>query len=145
LAPGWLIGAGYTFNINHNLDGGDLSSSTPRHLLKLWSNRRLPGELQRWTIGGSVQAQSSNFADGLICAQQGQVGCLGSQQSIRDVQGSFAVINLRAGYQIDAHWRAALSVNNVFDRIYYQTIGIPTSGSWYGEPRGFVLRIDGTY
>jgi len=145
LAPGWLIGAGYTFNINHNFDGGDLSSATPRHLLKLWSNRQLPGELQRWTIGGSVQAQSSNFADGLICAQQGQVGCLGSQQSIRDVQGSFAVINLRAGYQIDAHWRAALSVNNVFDHIYYQTIGIPTSGSWYGEPRGFVLRIDGRY
>jgi outer-membrane receptor for ferric coprogen and ferric-rhodotorulic acid len=145
LAPGWLIGAGYTFNINHALDGGDLSSATPRHLLKIWSNRRLPGELQRWTIGGSVQAQSSNFAAGAICAQQGQVGCLGSQQSIRDVQGSFAVINLRAGYQIDAHWRAALSVNNVFDSIYYQTIGIPTGGSWYGEPRGFVLRIDGRY
>jgi outer-membrane receptor for ferric coprogen and ferric-rhodotorulic acid len=145
LAPGWLIGAGYTLNINHNLDGGDLSSATPRHLLKLWSSRRLPGKLQRWTIGGSVRAQSRNFADGLMCAQQGQLGCLGSQQSIWDVQSSFAVINLRAGYQIDAHWRAALSVNNVFDRIYYQTIGTPAGGSWYGEPRGFVLRIDGRY
>jgi outer-membrane receptor for ferric coprogen and ferric-rhodotorulic acid len=101
--------------------------------------------LQRWTIGGSVQAQSSNSADGLICDQQGQVGCFGSQQSFRDVQGSFAVINLRAGYQIDAHWRAALSVNNVFDRIYYQTIGTLAGGNWYGEPRGFVLRVDGRY
>jgi outer membrane receptor for ferric coprogen and ferric-rhodotorulic acid len=145
LAPGWLIGAGYTFNINHAFDGGDLSSTTPRHLFKLWSSTRLPGKLQRWTIGGSVQAQSSNFAGSTICNQQGQAGCLGPQQSIRDVQGSFAVINLRAGYQIDAHWRAALSVNNIFDRIYYQTIGIPAGGSWYGEPRGFVLRIDGRY
>jgi outer membrane receptor for ferric coprogen and ferric-rhodotorulic acid len=59
--------------------------------------------------------------------------------------GSFAVIDLRAGYQIDAHWRAALSINNVFDRIYYQTIGTPLNGSWYGAPRGFVLRIDGKY
>ena len=134
-----------TFNTNHNLDGGDLSSATPRHLLKLWSSKQLPGELTRWTIGGSVQAQSSNSADGLLCGIQGQVGCLGSELSIRDVQGSFAVINLRAGYQIDAHWRAALSVNNVFDRIYYQTIGIPAGGSWYGEPRAFVLRVDSRY
>ena len=146
LAPGWLIGTGYTFNINHGLNGGDLSSATPRHLLKLWSSRQLPGELERWTIGGSLQAQSSNFADGLICSQQNSVGnCLGPRQSVRDVQGAFAVINLRAGYQIDAHWRAALSVNNIFDRIYYQTIGTPTGGNWYGEPRGFVLRIDGKY
>jgi outer-membrane receptor for ferric coprogen and ferric-rhodotorulic acid len=145
LAPGWLIGTGYTFNINHALDGGDLSSATPRHLLKLWTNRQLPGQLQRWSIGGSVRAQSSNSANGLICDQQGQVGCLGSQPSFRDVQGSFAVINVRADYQIDAHWRTALSVNNVFDRIYYQTIGIPAGGSWYGEPRGFVLRVDGRY
>jgi outer membrane receptor for ferric coprogen and ferric-rhodotorulic acid len=145
LASGWLIGSGYTFNINHALDGGDLSSATPRHLLKLWSSWQLPGEWQRWTIGGSVQAQSSNSAYGLICDQQGQVGCFGSQPLFRDVQGSFAVINLRAGYQIDAHWRTALSVNNVFDRIYYQTIGIPAGGSWYGEPRGFVLRVEGRY
>jgi outer membrane receptor for ferric coprogen and ferric-rhodotorulic acid len=145
LAAGWLIGAGYTFNTNHNLDGGDLSSETPRHLLKLWSSKQLPGELAHWTIGGSVQAQSSNSADGFLCGVQGQVGCLGSQLSTRDVQGSFAVINLRAGYQIDAHWGAALSVNNVFDRIYYQTIGTPAGGSWYGEPRSFVLRVDGRY
>ena len=145
LAPGWLIGTGYTYNDNRNLDGGDLSSATPRHLLKLWSSWELPGELARWTIGGSVQAQSSNSADGLVCDQQGQVGCFGSQQATRDVQGPFVVINLRAGYQIDSHWRAALSVNNVFDRVYYQTIGPLASGNWYGEPRGFVLRVDGSY
>ena len=146
LAPGWLIGAGYTFNVNHALGGGDLSSATPRHLLKLWSSKQLPGELARWTIGGSVQAQSSNFEAGSLCAHPNEFGnCLVSQQYFRDVQGSFAVINLRAGYQIDAHWRAALSVNNVFDRIYYQTIGVPEGNNWYGEPRGFVLRIDGRY
>jgi outer membrane receptor for ferric coprogen and ferric-rhodotorulic acid len=146
LAPGWLIGTGYTFNVNHALEGGELSSATPRHLFKLWSSWQPPGEYRRWTIGGSVQAQSSNFEAGSLCAQLDSFGnCLVSRQSFRAVQGSFAVINLRAGYQIDAHWRAALSVNNVFDRIYYQTIGIPAGGSWYGEPRGFVLRVDGRY
>jgi outer-membrane receptor for ferric coprogen and ferric-rhodotorulic acid len=147
LAPGWLIGAGYTFNINHGLERGDLSTATPRHLLKLWSSRELTGELAHWTIGGSVQGQSSNFADGIICAQLNSLGnCVGTQQQpTRAVQGPFVVINLRASYEIDAHWRAALSVNNVFDRIYYQTIGTPAGGNWYGEPRGFVLRVDGRY
>ena len=145
LAPGWLLGAGYTFNNNQSLQGGALSSATPRHLLKLWSSRQLQGELARWTIGGSVQAQSRNSDNGLLCGVQGQVGCFGSLLSNRDVQSSFAVINVRAGYQIDAHWVAALNVNNVFDRNYYQTIGTPAGGSWYGEPRGFVLRVDGRY
>jgi len=145
LAPGWLIGAGYTFNNNQSLVGGALSSVTPRHLLKLWTSKQLPGELARWTLGGSVQAQSGNSDNGLVCGTQGQAGCYGSPLSIGDVQGPFVVIDLRAGYQIDAHWRAALSVSNVFDRVYYQTIGNPSGGNWYGEPRGFVLRVDARY
>ena len=145
LAPGWLVGAGYTFNNNQSLQGGALSSATPRHLLKLWSSKQLPGKLARWAIGGSVQAQSRNSDNGLLCGVQGQVGCFGSLLPNREVQSSFAVINLRAGYQIDAHWAAALNVNNVFDRNYYQTIGTPAGGSWYGEPRGFVLRVDARY
>jgi outer membrane receptor for ferric coprogen and ferric-rhodotorulic acid len=146
LAPGWLIGTGYTFNVNHALAGGELSSATPRHLFKLWSSWQLPRKLRRWTIGGSVHAQSSNFEAGSLCAQLNSFGnCLVPQQYFREVQGSFAVANLRAGYQIDPHWRTALSVNNVFDHVYYQTIGIPVGDNWYGEPRGFVLRIDGRY
>jgi outer membrane receptor for ferric coprogen and ferric-rhodotorulic acid len=146
LTPGWLIGAGYTFNINHAFEGGDLSSETPRHLLKLWSSTQLSGDFQRWTIGGNIQAQSSNFSGGYACPQPTAQGyCMVPQQIVREVQGPFALINLRAGYQITAHWRGALSINNVFDRIYYQTIGYPTGGNWYGEPRGYVLRIDGRY
>jgi outer membrane receptor for ferric coprogen and ferric-rhodotorulic acid len=143
---GWLIGAGYTFNINHYYEGGDLSSATPRHLLKLWSSMQLPGNFQRWTIGGSLKAQSSNFAGGFVCPHPDPTGnCVQPLQFIRDVQGAFAKVDLRAGYQIDAHWRAALSISNVFDRTYYQTIGMPSGGNWYGEPRGFRLRVDGNY
>jgi outer membrane receptor for ferric coprogen and ferric-rhodotorulic acid len=35
------------------------------------------------------------------------------------------------------------TVNNVFDRVYYETIGSPYNGNWYGEPRNVLLRIDG--
>jgi outer membrane receptor for ferric coprogen and ferric-rhodotorulic acid len=146
LTAGWLIGAGYTFNSNHNFEGGDLSSATPRHLLKVWSSTQLPGEFQRWTIGGSVQAQSSNYASGFTCPQPNQQGdCMVAEQIIREVQGPFALMSLRVGYQVNAHLRAALSINNVFDRIYYQTIGFPAGGNWYGEPRNVLVRIDGRY
>ena len=146
LATGWLIGAGYTYNINHGQFGGELSSRTPRHLFKLWMSEQLPGRWNRWTVGGNLQAQSSNFTEGQYCPQSSQLGpCISPIVSYKEVQGSYAFVNLRAGYQVNPHWRATLSINNVFDRIYYQTIGSPATGSWYGEPRGFLLRLDARY
>jgi len=146
LMPGWLISAGYTFNYNHYVLGGDLSSETPRHLFKLWSSTQLPGDLRRWTVGGGLRAQSRNYGDALVCPSPDSSGaCFMPEQDIRSYQGSFAVVDLRAGYEIDPHWRAALNVNNVFDRVYYQTIGSPIAGNWYGAPREFVLRIDAKY
>ena len=146
LTPGWLISAGYTFNYNHYVLGGDLSTETPRHLFKLWSSTQLHGALERWSIGGSLRAQSRNYGDALVCPQPTSSGaCFMPEQYIRSFQGSFAVADLRAGYRIDSHWRAAFSVNNVLDRVYYQTIGSPIGGNWYGEPRSFLLRIDGNY
>ncbi len=35
-------------------------------------------------------------------------------------QGGYAIFNARLGYQIDEIWTAAVNVNNVFDRRYYQ-------------------------
>jgi outer membrane receptor for ferric coprogen and ferric-rhodotorulic acid len=146
LMPGWLIGAGYTFNYNHYVLGGDLSTETPRHLFKLWSSTQLRGALERWSIGGALRAQSQNYGDALVCPQPTAAGaCFIPEQYIRRYQGAFAVVDLRAGYRIDSHWRAALSVNNVFDRVYYQTIGSPNGGNWYGEPRGFMFRLDSKY
>jgi outer-membrane receptor for ferric coprogen and ferric-rhodotorulic acid len=146
IMTGWLIGAGYTFNSNHYVLGGELSSETPRHLFKLWSSTQLPGNLQRWTIGGSLRAQTQNYGDSVVCPQPTSSGaCFMPEQYVRSYQGAFAVVDLRVGYQIDSNWRAALSVSNVFDRVYYQTIGSPIGGNWYGEPRGLLFRLDAKY
>jgi TonB-dependent siderophore receptor len=142
VAPGWLIGAGYTFDINRAESGGDLSSVTPRHLVKVWTSSVLPGTWRRWTVGGSLQAQSPNFNAGQYCSQAtAQLTC--TIINYRDIQQFYAVVGLRLSYELSPHWRAALSVNNVFDRVYYQTIGTPYDGNWYGEPRNLLLRIDG--
>jgi outer-membrane receptor for ferric coprogen and ferric-rhodotorulic acid len=146
LRPGWLIGSGYTYNINQSALGGSLSDWTPRHLLKLWTSRELPGALRRWTVGGDLQAQSANSTTGSYCpVVLGNGLCATADRDFKVRQGSYAVVGLRAGYQIDSHWRAALSINNVFDRIYYQSLGTPQNSNWYGEPRNFLLRIDGHY
>jgi outer-membrane receptor for ferric coprogen and ferric-rhodotorulic acid len=148
LKPGLLIGAGYTLNINRSEFGDALSSATPRHLLKLWTSKQLPGKWSAWSVGGNLQAQSSTFEPGGYCLQTYVFtgGCTSLPiTSFKDVQRSYMIANLRVGYDFDRHWRIALSINNVFDRIYYQTIGGTSGNNWYGEPRGFLFRLDGRY
>ncbi len=125
LAPGWLVSAGYSYNINEDVGGEVLSAITPRHLLKVWMSKELPGALDRWTVGGSLYAQSRT---------KNQL-----------TQDRYALLDLRAAYEIDPYWEVALSVNNVFDKHYYESINSPQLHTWYGEPRNFMLRIDGRY
>jgi outer membrane receptor for ferric coprogen and ferric-rhodotorulic acid len=57
----------------------------------------------------------------------------------------YAVLDLRAGYQIRSNWQVALNVNNSFDKRYYLSQNTPALAVWYGEPRNFMLRIDAKY
>jgi outer membrane receptor for ferric coprogen and ferric-rhodotorulic acid len=60
------------------------------------------------------------------------------------VQPGYAVLDLRAGFDLDRNWRVALSVNNVFDKTYYESLEANLH-AWYGQPRNWMLRIDGRY
>jgi outer membrane receptor for ferric coprogen and ferric-rhodotorulic acid len=146
LAPGHLIGAGYTYNINEAALGGELSRATPRHLLKLWTSQRLPAGLRRWTLGGSLHAQSRNRVDGAHCPQPGIIGvCTVPLARFEVAQEPYVVVDLRASFEIDPRWVVALSINNAFDRVYFETLGSRETGNWYGEPRNLLLRIDGRF
>jgi outer-membrane receptor for ferric coprogen and ferric-rhodotorulic acid len=145
LAPGWLIGVGYTYNVNHGTGEDAPVGATPRHLFKLWTSKQLVGGLQRWTVGGNIQAQSSSSFEYLACSIDAPTYCFGPYSLFKTVQGSYAIVGLRAGYAIDPHWRVALNVNNIFDRTYYQSLGNNLGGNWYGEPRNFLVRIDARY
>jgi outer-membrane receptor for ferric coprogen and ferric-rhodotorulic acid len=139
LMPGWIIGAGYTYNVNESETGGVLSTITPKHLLKAWTNARLPGAFSRWQIGGSLQAQSETTSNPFtFCSRVTRVCTL-----VVGVQPVYAVLDLRAGFDVDRNWRVALSVNNVLDKTYYESID--TRRVWYGQPRNWMLRIDAKY
>jgi outer membrane receptor for ferric coprogen and ferric-rhodotorulic acid len=144
VAHDWLIGAGYTYNVNHDIDKQSLAYETPRHLLKAWTSVTLPGALSRWAVGGSLHAQSGVSTSGSYCARYGAVDCIEPVTYFRR-QPSYLTLDLRASFEFDTHWRAALTVANVFDKRYYETIDWPGSANWYGEPRRVLLRFDARY
>ena len=126
VARGWQLFAGYTLNNFKYLDqtssAGVMFASTysPRHMLRVWSDYRLPGALAAWSVGGGVnfQTESSRVT-----------------QNIKVAQAAYALWTARAAYQIDRNWTASLSVTNLLDKRYYQTVGAPAWGNFYGEPR----------
>lgn len=139
ITPGSFVAAGYTYNVNEAAGGGLLSFPTPRHLLKLWTNTELEGALTGWSLGGGFRAQTKTRTDvSLYCDI---MDC----HQFYIVQSPHAIIDLRTAYTINSSWQAAFSVNNVLDKVYYESFTAPALRSWYGEPRSFTLKIDGRF
>lgn len=142
LAPGWLIGSGYTYNLNEAAGGRIPITSTPRHQLKIWTSKALAGDLSRWTVGGSLRAQTAARGSLLFNCDATLTSCVSTEVT---GQSAYAVLDLRAAFEIDANWEVALSVNNVSDKRYYLSQSTPDLNVWYGEPRNFMLRFDARY
>ncbi|MBG4972736.1 Fe(3+)-pyochelin receptor FptA [Pseudomonas aeruginosa] len=136
LTPYWSLSAGYTYTSteylkdSQNDSGTRYSTFTPRHLLRLWSNYDLPWQDRRWSVGGGLQAQSDYSVD---------------YRGVSMRQGGYALVNMRLGYKIDEHWTAAVNVNNLFDRTYYQSLSNPNWNNRYGEPRSFNGSLRGAF
>lgn len=136
LTPYWSLSAGYTYasteylKDSQNDSGTRYSTFTPRHLLRLWSNYDLPWQDRRWSVGGGLQAQSDYSVD---------------YRGVSMRQGGYALVNMRLGYKIDEHWTAAVNVNNLFDRTYYQSLSNPNWNNRYGEPRSFNVSLRGAF
>ncbi|HFF5999312.1 Fe(3+)-pyochelin receptor FptA [Pseudomonas aeruginosa] len=136
LTPYWSLSAGYTYTSteylkdSQNDSGTRYSTFTPRHLLRLWSNYDLPWQDRRWSVGGGLQAQSDYSVD---------------YRGVSMRQGGYALVNMRLGYKIDEHWTAAVNVNNLFDRTYYQSLSNPNWNNRYGEPRSLNVSLRGAF
>ena len=146
--PGWQVAAGYTYNSNRNRNAGNMpySSMTPRHLFKLWSTYRLPGELHRWTVGGGVNVQSATYAQGTALAYNPATNLFdGPSRSQRISQGGYAIWNGSVQYRINEQWTSALNINNITDKVYYRALGKWGDNAWYGEPRHVMLTLRGRF
>ncbi len=144
LAPGWQVLLSYTWNRNEDkATDAEYHAAMPRHLLKAWTSYRLPGSWSAFDVGGGVTAQSEAANAGLVWVNQGAAGW--AQVPYRVEQGGYSVWQARAGYRIDEHWSLALNLNNIFDKVYYQSLGNNSFGNWYGEPRNWTLTLRGAF
>ncbi|MEJ0037899.1 MAG: TonB-dependent siderophore receptor [Gammaproteobacteria bacterium] len=171
LLPGLQMSAGYTYNINEYRGSdyyasyyGDaydgprnlsLVSRVPKHLLKLWTSYQFQGgeQLRRLSVSGGVNAQTASYNAGSACIDYTYgTSPTGSPTATctRSVpynytQGAYAIFSGRLAYKLDSRWSAAFNVNNVTNRLYYQTTGSSSGGNWYGEPRNVVLTLRGSF
>ncbi|KAF1042161.1 MAG: Fe(3+)-pyochelin receptor [Herbaspirillum frisingense] len=133
LARGWNVAAGYTFLVTRDDFGQSISGETPRHLLRMSTNYRLPGELSGWTVGGGVSAQTGySFPSD-------------EDTSTTTSEGGRAVWDFNTSYRINKHWTAALNVTNLFDKHYYSMVGGLSRGNYFGEPRAATLTLRGNF
>jgi outer membrane receptor for ferric coprogen and ferric-rhodotorulic acid len=124
------LAASYTYTHKKVLEGIDdiafRPTYTPDHLVKLWGEYSFTEDLEGLTLGGGVRYQSQTSRT---------VG------TAKVTQDPYAVFSARVGYKFNENVQAALSVDNLFDKKYYQTIGAPGWGSMYGDPRTVTLSL----
>jgi outer membrane receptor for ferric coprogen and ferric-rhodotorulic acid len=139
LTRNWQVGAGYTYARVHTLkdaaNPGNVNqrfdTDTPEHLFKLTTTYRFEGPLEKLRIGGNISWQSRIYNDFTVAD--------GSEYRL--VQGSYAVTDLMAGYQVNKHLDLQLNANNVFDRKYYSAVAtsVNYAGDTWGAPRNMML------
>ncbi|MDR9752296.1 TonB-dependent siderophore receptor [Pseudomonas sp. SZMC_28357] len=134
LAEGWNISAGYTYARTRDKDsqrifGFPLSTSKPEHVVRTFTTYRLPGVLDKVTVGGGVSWQSAFYGNIYN-------GSIGDYNLIK--QGGYTLVDLMTRYQVDEHLSLTVNANNVFDKKYLTGLG-NFDTTFYGEPRNLQL------
>ena len=136
IGSNWNLSAGYTLNNTKNVrdtasnTGKAIRTTTPRHLLRLFSSYTLPGDLHAWSVGGGINLQSE------ITSQSGTAFAR---------QGGYTTASAFVSYRISRNLQAQLNVSNLFDKVYYEKIREYGPGYYYGAPRGAMLTVRGQY
>ncbi|SOE52423.1 TonB-dependent siderophore receptor [Orrella dioscoreae] len=138
LTPRWDMTAGYAYTSTRHRDGlpdmlgQPFDSTFPRHQFSLWTRYRLGQEAGRGVfVGGGVRTSSATYAE---------------YSGERYQQGGFSVVSLQAGYAWGPDVSAALTVNNVFDKRYFERYaGGSNRQTYFGEPANVMLTLRGKF
>lgn len=128
VAMGLDLAAGYTFVRIDNDEGEHARKYVPTHSLRGSLTYRLPA-LPQARIGGRVRWQSGTELD--------------SSSTVR--QNAYALLDLMASYDIDAHWSTSLNLNNVTDRKYLLSLYQSAGSTNYGAPRNLMASVTWKY
>lgn len=134
LADGWNVSAGYTYARSRDADeqriyGYPLSTTKPEHVVRTFTTYRLPGMLDKVTVGGGVSWQSAFY---------GKIYSAPAGDYTRIKQGGYTLVDLMSRYQYNEHLSFTVNANNVFDKRYLTGLG-NFDTTFYGEPRNVML------
>lgn len=134
LAQGWNLSAGYTYARTRNKDeqyiyGFPMTTTKPEHVVRLFSTYRLPGMLDKITVGGGISYQSLFY---------GRIYSAAAGDYTRIKQGGYSLVDLMTRYQYNEQLSFTLNANNVTDKRYLSGLG-NFDTTYYGEPRNFML------
>ncbi|WP_300726605.1 TonB-dependent siderophore receptor [Pseudomonas sp.] len=134
LMPDWNLMAGYTWAQTKTDEGGrlygyPLETTKPENVARVFTTYRLPGVLNKVTVGGGVNWQSPFY---------GRIYNDGKGDYDIIEQNSYALVNLMTRYEYNEHLSFNLNANNVFDKKYLSGLG-NFSTTYYGEPRSLML------
>ena len=134
VTPAWNIAGGYTFRTSSipqqpNVILSAVNTNQPRHLAKLSTSYRLPGDWSRLVVGGSYTWQSETYYQ------------TSDANRWRANQPAYGVLGLMARYEFDRKLSLALNINNVLDKTYMPGMGSYGTGV-YGDPRNALLTLN---
>lgn len=128
LTPSWNVSASWSYRQTENNTGKAIQTTFPRHLVKLWTTYRLPGELHRLTVGGGMNWQSRVYSD--IEAWQ-------INSTLHWEQKAYSVASLMARYDVSDKLSATVNVANLFDKQYTASV----SDWWYSGMHGPARKV----
>lgn len=141
ISPGWDLHVSYTdFSVEEGYVATEdetnptygVNTHQPRRMLKLFTAYNFKGDLNKLTLGGGVNWQSSTF----VATNNPITG-----EAQRFEQDSYYLVNLMARYDFTPQLSAQLNVENLFDEGYYSNLGFYSQYD-YGEPRNVRLKLD---
>ena len=133
LSDGWNLSAGYTYARTRDKDeqriyGFPLATTKPEHVVRTFTTYRLPGALDKVTVGGGVSWQSAFYGQSFSPTE--------GSTSLK--QGGYTLVDLMTRYQYNEHLSFTANANNVFDKKYLSGLGNYDT-TFYGEPRNLML------
>jgi outer-membrane receptor for ferric coprogen and ferric-rhodotorulic acid len=119
ITPNLKVAGGFTQVVTRDSDGLRINTQLPKHQFKLFSSYRLPGALNRLTIGGNLTWQSEiHYAD-----------------SAARRQDAYSLFGLMARYQASEKLSFMLNAENLSDKTYL----VNAWNHSYGAPRNFMV------
>ncbi|HEX6592274.1 MAG TPA: TonB-dependent receptor, partial [Moraxellaceae bacterium] len=125
ILPDWNATAGYTQFEATDAKGTDVNTLYPTRLLRLFTTYKLPGALDKLTVGGGVNWQAEIYTSATNPAGVSE----------RITQKAYSLVNLMARYDISRQLSAQVNVSNATDETYFDVFDA-YGALTYGAPRG---------